>query len=49
VVESPIRLYGIALSHPVLGVRGMLARKGLTYRYVELLGLIAATRWPFSR
>jgi glutathione S-transferase len=38
VVESPIRLYGIALSHPVLAVQGMLERKGLTYRYVELLG-----------
>jgi glutathione S-transferase len=38
VVASPIRLYGIALSHPVLGVQGMLTRKGLTYRYVELLG-----------
>jgi glutathione S-transferase len=38
VVESTIRLYGIALSHPVLAVRGMLERKGLTYRYVELLG-----------
>jgi glutathione S-transferase len=38
VVESQIRLYGIALSHPVLGVQGMLERKGLTYRYVELLG-----------
>ncbi len=38
VVENPIRLYGIALSHPVLGVRGMLDRKRLTYRYVELLG-----------
>ncbi len=37
-IESPIRLYGIALSHPVLGVQGMLERKGLTYRYVELLG-----------
>jgi glutathione S-transferase len=32
-----IRLYGIPLSHPVLGVRGMLAFKGLPYRYVELL------------
>jgi glutathione S-transferase len=32
-----LRLYGIPLSHPVLGVRGMLAFKGLTYRYVELL------------
>jgi glutathione S-transferase len=31
-----IRLYGIPLSHPVLGVRGMLAFKRLTYRYVEL-------------
>jgi glutathione S-transferase len=38
VVESPIRLYGTALSHPVLGVQGMLEQKGLTYRYVELLG-----------
>jgi glutathione S-transferase len=34
----PIRLYGIRLSHPVLAVRGMLDRKGLAYRYVELLG-----------
>jgi glutathione S-transferase len=32
-----IRLYGIPLSHPVLAVRGMLDRKGLSYRYVELL------------
>jgi glutathione S-transferase len=38
VAESSIRLYGIALSHPVLGVQGMLERKGLAYRYVELLG-----------
>jgi glutathione S-transferase len=38
VVDSSIRLYGIALSHPVIGVHGMLKRKGLTYRYVELLG-----------
>ncbi len=37
-VESPIRLYGIALSHPVLAVQGMLEQKGLGYRYVELLG-----------
>jgi glutathione S-transferase len=36
--ERPIRLYGIRLSHPVLAVRGMLERKGLPYRYVELLG-----------
>ena len=36
--ERPVRLYGIALSHPVLAVRGMLERKGLAYRYVELLG-----------
>jgi hypothetical protein len=34
VADSPTRLYGIALSHPVLGVQGMLERKGLTYRYV---------------
>jgi glutathione S-transferase len=32
-----IRLYGIPLSHPVLGVRGMLGFKRLPYRYVELL------------
>jgi glutathione S-transferase len=38
VVDGSIRLYGIALSHPVIGVHGMLRRKGLTYRYVELLG-----------
>jgi len=36
--ERPIRLYGIRLSHPVLAVRGMLDRKQLPYRYVELLG-----------
>jgi glutathione S-transferase len=38
VPERPARLYGIALSHPVLAARGMLERKGLPYRYVELLG-----------
>jgi glutathione S-transferase len=32
-----IRLYGIPLSHPVLGVRGILVFKRLAYRYVELL------------
>jgi glutathione S-transferase len=37
VPERPVRLYGIALSHPVLAVRGMLERKRLTYRYVELV------------
>jgi len=37
VSERVIRLYGIPLSHPVFGVRGMLAFKGLSYRYVELL------------
>jgi len=36
--DRPIRLYGIPLSHPVLAVRGMLERKALPYRYVELLG-----------
>lgn len=36
--ERLIRLYGIALSHPVIAARGMLERKGLRYRYVELLG-----------
>jgi glutathione S-transferase len=39
-----IRLYGIPLSHPVLAARGMLDRKGLPYRYVELL----AGAHPFS-
>ena len=37
VPERVIRLYGIPLSHPVFGVRGMLAFKSLSYRYVELL------------
>jgi glutathione S-transferase len=37
VSDGVIRLYGIPLSHPVLGVRGTLAFKGLSYRYVELL------------
>jgi glutathione S-transferase len=32
------RLYGIALSHPVLAVRRMLDQKGVGYRYVELPG-----------
>lgn len=35
--EPSIRLYGIALSHPVLAARGMLEHKGLSYRYVEML------------
>ncbi len=35
--EHDIRLYGIPLSHPVVAVRGMLERKGVPYRYVELL------------
>ena len=35
--EPSIRLYGIALSHPVLAARGMLEHKGLPYRYVEML------------
>jgi glutathione S-transferase len=35
--EARIRLYGIPMSHPVLAVRGMLERKGLDYRYVELM------------
>lgn len=35
--DARIRLYGIPMSHPVLAVRGMLERKGLDYRYVELL------------
>jgi glutathione S-transferase len=36
--ERPLRLYGIALSHPVIAVRGMLEHKRLSHRYVELLG-----------
>ena len=35
--QSQIRLYGIALSHPVLAVRGMVEHKSLVYRYTELL------------
>jgi glutathione S-transferase len=35
--DPSIRLYGIPLSHPVLAARGMLGRKGLQYRYVDLL------------
>jgi glutathione S-transferase len=35
--ERSARLYGIALSHPVLAARAMLDHKGLAYRYVELL------------
>jgi glutathione S-transferase len=35
--QRPLRLYGIALSHPVIAVRGMLERKRLSHRYVELL------------
>jgi glutathione S-transferase len=35
--DAPIRLYGIPMSHPVVAARGMLDRKGLEYRYVELL------------
>jgi glutathione S-transferase len=31
------RLYGIPMSHPVIAVQGMLDRKGMPYRYVELL------------
>jgi glutathione S-transferase len=37
VPENQLRLYGIPLSHPVIAVRGMLERKGVPYRYVELL------------
>jgi glutathione S-transferase len=37
VPEPCIRLYGIALSHPVLAARGMLEHKGLSYRYIEML------------
>jgi glutathione S-transferase len=34
--DRVIRLYGIPLSHPVLGVRRIMAFKRLAYRYVEL-------------
>ncbi len=44
-----IRLYGIPLSHPVLAVRGMLERKGLAYRYVDLLaGTHPANLWALG-
>ncbi len=47
--EGQIRLYGIRLSHPVLAVRGMLDRKGLSYRYVELLaGAHPPTLWALG-
>jgi glutathione S-transferase len=35
--DPQIRLYGIPMSHPVVAARGMLERKGLEYRYIELL------------
>src|ERR1700748_3157390 len=35
--DARIRLYGIPLSHPVVAARGMLERKGLDYRYLELM------------
>jgi glutathione S-transferase len=39
-------LYGIPLSHPVIAVRGMLERKRIPYRYVELLaGLHPPRLW----
>jgi glutathione S-transferase len=48
-VEPPIRLYGIPLSHPVGAVRGMLDYKGLAYRYVELLaGLHPPSLWALG-
>ncbi len=35
--DREARLYGIPMSHPVIAVRGMLERKRMPYRYVELL------------
>lgn len=35
--KDEIRLYGIPVSHPVVAVQRMLERKGLPYRYVELM------------
>ena len=35
--DREARLYGIPMSHPVIAVRGMLDRKRMPYRYVELL------------
>jgi glutathione S-transferase len=35
--DHEARLYGIPMSHPVIAVRGMLERKRMPYRYVELL------------
>ena len=47
--EGEISLYGIPLSHPVLAARGMLERKGLEYRYVDLLaGTHPATLWALG-
>jgi glutathione S-transferase len=47
--DQEIRLYGIPLSHPVLAVREMLERKGLEYRYVELLaGTHPAALWALG-
>jgi glutathione S-transferase len=37
VTAGQLRVYGIPLSHPVLGVRGMIDFKRLPYRYIELL------------
>ncbi|HZO78922.1 MAG TPA: hypothetical protein VFB39_12835 [Solirubrobacteraceae bacterium] len=50
-VEPPIRLYGIPLSHPVGAVRGMLEYKGLAYFYIELLRAFihrACGHWGFA-
>jgi glutathione S-transferase len=44
-----IRLYGIPLSHPVLGVREMVVFKRLVYRYVELFaGAHPAMLWALG-
>ena len=43
------RLYGIPMSHPVIAVRGMLERKRIPYRYVELLaGAHPPTLWALG-
>lgn len=47
--EREIRVYGIPLSHPVLAVRGMLERKGIAYRYLDLLaGTHPANLWALG-
>jgi glutathione S-transferase len=46
---SPIRLYGIPMSHPVAAAKGMLDRKNLPYRYIDLLaGVHPPSLWALG-